>query len=127
MFWTIYFWLSLGLTLFILVIVYPTYPDVNFADWLWIIVGLPHFAGLYSYTFKRRLASPFFWRWYFFTVLGIDILTAFYYFTPLQERFPLPPWLDSHLLSSDINLLVALLVQLPFLYAFYKLGATSHR
>jgi hypothetical protein len=125
----IYFWMALFITLVVLFGIYPSFIPLHTADYFWIIVSFPHFTGLYAYAYKKRVLTTTFWKYYFLTVFFGDIVTVFYYFTSFQERYPLPLELQSQLLSSDFNLLLAFLIESPFLYAFYKLGfvKNSHK
>lgn len=140
MWWKIYFWLWLLLhilaiyfrlwlllTIATLAFVYGQLKTSAFADIFWIAWWIITTLGIYSYVFKKRALSFEFWKYLFWISILLLILEMGYEFSPLEEDYPFITILIYGSIPKPSSgyepyLVIDALLELPALYAFYKLG-----
>lgn len=77
MFWKIYFWGYLVLTVLGVLLMLKSIQTLTFANWEGIIEGVILLVGVYSYTFKRHIFKLHIWKmifWYLAVVWAVAIL-----------------------------------------------------
>lgn len=121
MWWKIYFWVYSVLLIALGLIVYGTkrvWLPVHFVE---IGMSILVVLGLYSFVYRKKLASGTFWKivfWFFMTSALLEILYKFTSFDLLSSI------LESKERPREY-LVVSLLIGIPYLYAFYKLGNSA--
>lgn len=125
--WKIYFWVSLVLSAIGLVGVYGQQPVWSFGAWLEVITSIVGLIGLFAFIYHKSIFSRTFWRVFFWIMAVSWVFSLIYIFTPLEEIFVLPKWLESQSITSETEFLLGILMGLPMVYAIYRLGQRDHK
>lgn len=126
MWWKIYFWLYLLLTIITLVFVYGQLKTWTLVDVFWIVGLIIATLGIYSYVFKKQVLSFEFWKYFFWISAILLVVEVAYKFTPLEETYPFLSTLIYGSTPKEVGdepwFIISALLGLPALYAFYKIS-----
>ena|SRR3989344_1944924 len=122
MWWKIYFWIFLILSIIGLIFFFGQLKTWSFADWFEVITSIIALIGVYAYVYKKKILSSQFWIIFFWIIIVNWLSGVVYAFTPLEEAFPLPDWLTSKTVTNEMEMLLTILLSSPVAYAIYKLG-----
>lgn len=118
--WKVYFWTVLALTLIGVPLVYGNLSPWTFADFLEVILSVFFLVGLYSYIFQKPMFTKDIWRIIFWISAMVSIvLEVLYKFTTFDF---LSSMLESRTITSGQDLLIGIIITLPVYYVLYQLG-----
>jgi len=121
MWWKIYFWIILILTV-ISLLVLPQYFPLGPYDIISVLISVILLLGTYTFVCRKKILQKY-WK-------PIYWILVFFFIEELLEIYIFPKDLVTNLLQSNIPLnpterVLSLLLSLPALYAIYKLSALS--
>lgn len=122
MWWKIYFWVLLILSLIGIIFVYGTVDTWNSGDWTDIIVSIIQLIGLYAFVYKKQVFAQIFWRIFFVITIISAGFYLIYFYSALKETLVLPEILQSRAYTSGQDVLIGLILAAPLIYALYQLG-----
>lgn len=122
MWWKIYFWIVLVLTIIGVVFVYGGLESWDFAAFFEIITSIIGLMAVYAVAYGKKILNPTFWKVMFWLIVVNWVFNMFYAFTPLGEALSLPGWLSSKTVGSPQELLFGMVFSMPIAYAVYKLA-----
>lgn len=122
MFWKIYTWIIITLSIIGLGIVLLKVNTWNLADLIEFIGTIITVIGLYAYVYKKQFFTPKFWQFAFYISLITIIVSFTYEFTSLNSFLPLPEFLQSHTITNKAELVISTILSIPVYIAFYRLS-----
>lgn len=121
MWWKIYFWIYLILSI-IGIFGYMGLQSWNFMAWIEVIFSILGLIAVWSYVFKKPIFTTNFWKAFIWINVGILVFSLIYSYTSLEDLYPMPSWLMSPYPMDGPMFLFSLVLGGPMLYAIYKLG-----
>lgn len=119
MWWKIYFWILLALTLIGSIILAKDISNFNLGDWLGIISNILILLAVYSLTFKKTVFSKKWWK----VILWIMLLNMIVELEPTGILKKSLNFLQPQVLQvSTSEVIFQFIVAIPAFYAMYKLG-----
>lgn len=118
MFWKIYAWIYISLTLLGTALLIPTYRSWNFASWEGVIEGILLASGVFIFVYKKDLLNREFWKYVFFIILVIWIADIIFYTT----GFSYLRFFETSIPQSAWEVLLSIFISIPALVAVYRLG-----
>ncbi|MBI2595406.1 hypothetical protein HYW46_01570 [Candidatus Daviesbacteria bacterium] len=127
MWWKIYFWALLILTMVAFIGSVPPLTSLTFADWRGVAESILIVIGAYAYVIKKEVFRSQIWKilfWYLTIFWSLDLLYHLFLGQSLdflQVLFKNSSEV-SNSTSGDFGVLASIILGLPALYAIYKLG-----
>lgn len=121
MWWKIYFWIIVVLTVIGVFIELPKFTSWNFADWEGQVESVILSLSLYAYIYKKNIFSKDIWKYVFVTILVVWAAQTIYYATKL-------PALKFLEFSTPITLeigVISMILATPALVIIYRLGFSA--
>ncbi|MBI2330553.1 hypothetical protein HYU94_04120 [Candidatus Daviesbacteria bacterium] len=127
MWWKIYFWVLLILTIIGFIVSVPLLTSLTFADWRGVAESVLIVIGAYAYVFKKEVFRSQVWKilfWYLIIFWSLDLL--YHLFLGQSLDFLQVLFKNSSEVSGsiggDFGVLASIILGLPALYAIYKLA-----
>lgn len=122
MWWKIYFW-ALLILLIIGSFAILQYAPLTVMDVMGLISEVLLFVGLFSFVFKKSFLNPSFWKilfWVYILFFTLNLLELFVFPEGFSEKYL--SFLSSNIPSKPEDVLFAIILYIPALYAVYQLG-----
>jgi len=124
MWWKVYWWLTVVVT--VIVILSLAFTDNSFLDLIAFVNWIIAVAGLYSFLFKKKIFHSNFWLYFFWFNIIYDLAYLAYGLAPNDPIIKNLAFLDyGNAPAPPIIYLIFSLLNIPMLYAFYKLARPS--
>lgn len=127
MWWKIYFWVLLILTIIGFISIGHFLTSLTFADWRGVAESVLIVIGAYAYVFKKEVFRSQVWKilfWYLIIFWSLDLL--YHLFLGQSLDFLQVLFKNSSEVSGaiggDFGVLASIIFGLPALYAIYKLA-----
>ncbi len=127
MWWKIYFWIILILTVIGFIGSVPLLTSLTFADWRGVAESVLIVIGAYAYVFKKEVFRNQVWKilfWYLIIFWSLDLLYHLFLGQSLdflQVLFKNSSEVTSSI-GGDFGVLASVVLGLPAVYAIYKLA-----
>ncbi|OGC56088.1 hypothetical protein A3H26_01555 [candidate division WWE3 bacterium RIFCSPLOWO2_12_FULL_36_10] len=122
MWWKVYFWIILVMSVLGLVFAYGRMQTWSLASWIEIVGSIILLLGLYAYVYKKKILKPSFWNIFFWFLIFSTVFDIMWAFTPIKTVLPLPSWLSSEVITNGVELLLGVAISIPNYYAIYRLS-----
>lgn len=120
MWWKIYFWFGIVLTVVSMVSFFaPEKQNIPVHVFL-IITYCVALVGLYSFAFQKSLISQHFWKYYFWFYILLDVIYLTYGFLPTNYAHYVS-FLAVYQDDSTQNTIINTVLDIPIIYAMYCL------
>lgn len=124
MWWKVYFWINLILTIIGLVSTFGllSSQSLKLGDWLILLLSIVTLIALYSYAFNKQTFSSNLWKTYFWVAVILILISIISPYTPLKDV--LSSFLSNNFYEPKyaISQIFGIIVQLPAYYVVYQLG-----
>ena len=122
MWWKVYFWIILVMSVLGLVFGYGRMQTWPLASWIEIVGSIILLLGLYAYVYKKKILKPSFWNIFFWFLIFSTVFDIMWAFTPIKTVLPLPGWFSSKVITAGVELLLGVVISIPNYYAIYRLS-----
>jgi len=122
MWWKVYFWIILVMSVLGLVFGYGRMQTWPLASWIEIVGSIILLLGLYAYVYKKKILKPSFWNIFFWLMIFSTVFAIMWAFTPIKTVLPLPGWFSSKVITAGVELLLGVVISIPNYYAIYRLS-----
>ena len=122
MWWKVYFWIILVMSVLGLVFAYGRMQTWSLASWIEIVGSIILLLGLYAYVYKKKILKPSFWNIFFWFLIFSTVFDIMWAFTPIKTVLPLPSWLSSEVITNGVEFLLGVAISIPNYYAIYRLS-----
>lgn len=120
--WKIYFWAIATVTVLSL-LGYTAMRHVTIRDYVDIGSAVIDIVGIFAYVYKKTIATPQFWKWYFWISVIVISFDFLYLYSGL---IILPSYLLSHGVEMSRSTYgFGTILAIPYYYALYELGYGS--
>jgi len=122
MFWKIFFWVIVVLTLIGMISIANQTPLV-FADVLGLILNIILMIGLYVFAYHKKIFTPQIWKIIFWIVIIFFVEAILeIYILPKEFINTYLSFIQSKLSPSPAETVFTWVISLPMIYAIYKLA-----
>ena len=122
MWWKIYFWLIVALAIITSIFWAGNFHNLTLTVALHTAVFYIEVLGLFSYLFRRRILWQLFWLLFFWLNAGLDVLYLLYALFPHVSVVQFAHVLFDEQPKVDFILFGTEALDVPMLYAFYRLS-----
>jgi len=122
MWWKVYFWIMLVLSVIGLVFVYGSMQTWGLASLIEIVGSIILLLGLFAYVYKKKILKPSFWNIFFWLMVFNTVFAIMWAFTPIKTVLPEPSWFSSQVTTTGVELLLGIVLYIPNYYAIYCLS-----
>lgn len=121
--WKIYFWIIVFISALVVIFVYGKADIWMLPDWWALLGGIIGILILYSYIYKKRIFDSRVWKIIFWVGIAATVWDFVYTFSALKNIIIIPSILQSSFgKTTGSDLLFALFIGLPMIYANFKLA-----
>ncbi len=119
MFWKIYAWIYVVITVVGFLFLIPAISSWNFASWEGIIEGILLAIGVFVFAYKKQMFNKAAWKFIFIAILLVWVADIIFYVANIQFlRF-----LEVNAFEHGVGeVLFSIIVSIPALVAIYKLS-----
>lgn len=125
MWWKIYFWLYLVLSIVGVILLLPQIPTFNFASWEGFVENIILIVGTYSFVYSKNIIISAIWKVIFILISLVWVAQVVYYSNAVSTIKPLLQFLENKPPQSFGLVAISILLSIPAMIAVYKLAFTK--